>query len=44
MVRLTVPVRQEGRIVIPNAVRQQMDLQPNDLVELNLRPVAEGYE
>jgi AbrB family looped-hinge helix DNA binding protein len=42
MVRITVPVRQEGRIVIPSAVRQRLELHPDDLVELDLQPVTES--
>lgn len=37
--RLAVPIRNQGRIVIPRAVREELDLEYGDLVELDLVPV-----
>lgn len=38
--RLTVPIRQHGRIVVPQAVRDELNLTYGDLVELDVRPAA----
>lgn len=42
--RVTVPLRSDGRIVIPHAVRRELNLEYGDLVELRLRRVTEGTE
>lgn len=39
---ITVPVRQNGRIVVPVAVREELNLTYGDLVELELHPVSEA--
>jgi AbrB family looped-hinge helix DNA binding protein len=37
--RLTAPVRTQGRVVIPAHVRDKLEIEPDDLVELEVEPV-----
>ena len=39
--KVTVPLQQEGRVAIPHAVRNELEVEHGDLVELDVRPVAE---
>ena len=39
---VTVPIRQNGRIVIPAAVREELNLTNGDLVELQIQDIADG--
>ena len=42
--RVTVPLRKEGRVVIPRPVRVEMSLDDGDLVELDIERVSERGE
>lgn len=35
--KVTVPLQQEGRIAIPHAVREELDIEHGDLVEIEIR-------
>jgi len=41
--RTTVPIRQSGRVVIPSHLRDRLNVEYGDLVEIDVRPV-EGEE
>ena len=41
---VTVPVRQDGRVVIPYAVREDLGLDYGDLVSIDIRLVAGGVD
>lgn len=40
----TAEVRDRGRVTIPAAVRQQLDLERGDLVRLRIEPVEGGMD
>jgi AbrB family looped-hinge helix DNA binding protein len=42
--RVTVPVRHEGRVVIPAAVRDHLELEYGDLVEIEVGRPSEASE
>lgn len=42
--RLTAPVRTEGRVVIPSHVRDELGLEPDDLVEIEVKAVGGGAD
>lgn len=42
LVKVTVPIRQDGRIVIPSTVRQNLALENGDLVEIEVQTVNES--
>jgi AbrB family looped-hinge helix DNA binding protein len=39
--RATVPIRSNGRLVIPSPIRRELNLNNGDLVEINVQPVEE---
>lgn len=42
LVKVTVPIRQDGRIVIPSPVRQNLALENGDLVEIEVQTVNQS--
>lgn len=39
---ISVPLRQDGRVVIPYAIREALELEAGDLVALDVQRVEEG--
>jgi len=42
--RTTVPIRQSGRVVIPSHVRDRLNVENGDLLEIDVRPVVAGVD
>ena len=40
--RVTVPIRKNGRVVIPRPVRDELELDYGDLIELDLQTISES--
>jgi len=39
--KVTVPLQKEGRVAIPHAVRENLDIERGDLIELEIKLVEE---